>query len=140
MACGGLHLCSSQGANLHHMDDDPRTALTAQLDAITGADLPRLAGAWSESFSNELGATHLHLAEHDRGDLSHVLGPVLDRVAPLAALVTEDELLVGDRLEEAERALEVLEGAVIAVHAADLVPAARRAALAAPWNAVRRLD
>ena len=122
------------------MDDDPRAALTAQLDTVTAADLPRLAGAWSASFSNELGATHLHLAEHDRGDLSHVLGPVFDRVAPLAALVTEDELLVGYRLEEAERALEVLEGAVIAVHAADLVPAARRAVLAAPWNAVRRLD
>ena len=117
------------------MDDDPRPALAAALERVTAADLPRLAAAWSETFSNELGATHLHLAEHERGDLSHVLGPVLDRVAPLAALVTEDELLVGNRLTEAERALEVLEGAVIAAHAADLVTAARRAALVAPWNA-----
>lgn len=118
------------------MDDDPRPALTAALDTITAADLPRLAAAWSESFSNELGAAHLHLAEHERGDLSHVLGPVLDRVGPLAALVKDDELLVGDRRDEAERALEVLEGAVVAVHAADLVPAERRAILATPFRLV----
>jgi hypothetical protein len=118
------------------MDDDPRPNLEARLAAITEADLPRLAAAWTEAFSNELGAAHLQLAEHERGDLSHVLGPVLDRVARLGAYVSEDELLVGAPRDEAERALEVLEGAVIAVHAADLIPADRRTALDAPWRSV----
>jgi hypothetical protein len=115
--------------------DDPRPALAARLDTISAADLPRLAAGWSEAFSNELGAAHLHLAEHERGDLSHVLGPVLDRVGPLAAFVTDDELLIGARRDEAERALEVIEGAVIAVHAADLIAADRRRILATPWRA-----
>lgn len=117
------------------MDDDPRSALTARLDAIGAADLPRLAAAWSEGFSDELAAAHLILSEHERGDLSHVLGPILDRIPRLAAVVTEDELLTGAPLDEAERALEVLEGAVIAVHAADLITNERRRALAAPWLA-----
>ena len=117
------------------MDDDPRPRLSTRLEAITEADLPRLAAAWSEAFSNDLGAAHLQLAEHERGDLSHVLGPVLDRVPRLAAYVTEDELLQGPPRDEAERALEVLEGAVIAVHAVDLIPAARRTILADPWRA-----
>lgn len=119
------------------MDDDPRIGLTARLDAIGPEDLPRLAGAWTSSFSDELAAAHLILAEHERGDLSHVLGPVLDRIPRLAAVVTEDELLTGAPFQEAERALEVLEGAVVAVHAADLISAERRRILAAPWNAVR---
>jgi hypothetical protein len=118
------------------MNDDPRPNLETRLAAITEADLPRLAAAWTEAYSNELGAAHLQLAEHERGDLSHVLGPVLDRVARLAAYVSEDELLQGAPRDEAERALEVLEGAVIAVHAADLIPADRRAALDAPWRSV----
>jgi hypothetical protein len=57
-------------------------------------------------------------------------------VARLGAYVSEDELLVGAPRDEAERALEVLEGAVIAVHAADLIPADRRTALDAPWRSV----
>ena len=118
------------------MDDDPRPDLEARLAAITEKDLPRLAAAWTEAFSNELGAAHLQLAEHERGDLSHVLGPVLDRVPRLAAYVSEDELLQGAPHDEAERALEVLEGAVIAVHAADLIPAERRALLAVPWRSL----
>jgi hypothetical protein len=118
------------------MDDDPRPNLEARLAAITEADLPLLATAWTEAFSNELGAAHLQLAEHERGDLSHVIGPVLDRVPRLAAYVSEDELLQGAARDEAERALEVLEGAVIAVHATDLIPADRRALLGAPWRSV----
>ena len=122
------------------MDDDPRPDLETRLAAITDADLPRLAAAWTHVFSNELGAAHLQLAEHERGDLSHVLGPVLDRVPRLAAYVSEDELLQGAPRDEAERALEVLEGAVIAVHATDLIPADRRALLAAPWRSFRSRD
>jgi hypothetical protein len=117
------------------MDDDPRAALAARLETVTGADLPRLAAAWTPAFSAALDAAHLLLAEHERGDLSHVLGPVLDRVPRLASLVTDDELLVGAPRDEAERALDVLEGVVVAVHAADLLPAERRTALAAPWRA-----
>jgi hypothetical protein len=119
------------------VDDDPRQALTAQLDALGPEDLPRLAAAWTSAFSDELAAAHLILAEHERGDLSHVIGPVLDRIPRLAAVVTEDELLTGAPFDEAERALEVLEGAVIAVHAADLISGERRRILAEPWNAVR---
>ena len=119
------------------MDDDPRVALTARLDRITPADLPGLAAAWSHAFSDELAAAHLVLAEHERGDLSHVLGPLLDRIPHLAALVTEDELLTGPALVETEHALEVLEGAVVAAHASDLIPAERRATFEAAW---RRFD
>jgi hypothetical protein len=116
------------------MDDDPRVALEAELARIEPADIPALAAAWSPVFSDELAAAHRVLAEHERGDLSHVLGAVLDRIPRLAALVTEDELLTGEALEEAEHALEVLEGAVIEAHAADLIPAARRMRLGAAWR------
>lgn len=101
---------------------------------IVPVDLPALAAAWSPSFSDELAAAHRVLAEHERGDLSHIVGPLLDRIPRLAALVTEDELLTGDALEEAEHALEVIEGVVIAVHAPDLIPAARCERLAAAWR------
>jgi hypothetical protein len=117
------------------MDDDPRGALETRLAQIEPADLPAIAAAWSSSFSDELAAAHRVLAEHERGDLSHVLGAMLDRIPRLAALITEDELLTGDALEEAEHALEVIEGAVIETHAADLIPAARRMRLGAPWRA-----
>lgn len=116
------------------MDDDPRVALEAQLALIAPADLPALAAAWSPAYSDELAAAHRVLAEHERGDLSHVLGAVLDRIPRLAALVTEDELLTGEALDEAEHALEVVEGAVIEAHAADLIPATRRSRLGAPWR------
>jgi hypothetical protein len=116
------------------MDDDPRAALEARLARIVPADLPAIAAAWSPTFSDELAAAHRVLAEHERGDLSHVLGAVLDRIPRLAALITEDELLTGDALEEAEHALEVIEGVVIETHAADLIPAARRDRLGAAWR------
>ena len=116
------------------MDDDPRVALEAELAQVGPDDVPRIAAAWSPAFSDALAALHRVLAEHERGDLSHVLGAVLDRIPRLAALVTEDELLVGEALEEAEHALEVIEGAVVAIHATDLIPAERRAALGAPWQ------
>lgn len=116
------------------MDNDPRTALEARLGRIVPGDLPSIAAAWSVAFSDELAAAHRVLAEHERGDLSHVVGPLLDRIPRLAALVTEDELLTGAALEEAEHALEVVEGAVIEAHAADLIPAARRLRLGAPWR------
>jgi hypothetical protein len=116
------------------MDDDQRVALEARLARIEPADIPALAAAWSPPYSDELAAAHRVLAEHERGDLSHVLGAVLDRIPRLAALVTEDELLTGEALEEAEHALEVLEGAVIEAHAADLIPAARRMRLGAAWR------
>jgi hypothetical protein len=116
------------------MDDDPRVALEARLAQIVPADLPALAAAWSPAYSDELAAAHRVLAEHERGDLSHVIGPLLDRIPQLAALVTEDELLAGEALEQAEHALEVIEGAVVAIHATDLIPAERRAALGAPWQ------
>lgn len=115
------------------MDDDPRVELEARLAQIVPAELPAIAAAWTPPFSDELAAAHRVLAEHERGDLSHVLGAVLDRIPRLAALITVDELLTGDALEEAEHALEVIEGAVVAIHAADLIPAERRAALGAPW-------
>jgi hypothetical protein len=116
------------------VDDDPRLALTARFEKITPGDLPALAAAWSQAFSDELAAAHRVLAEHERGDLSHVLGPLLDRIPHLAALVTEDELLTGAALVETERALEVLEGAVVAAHASDLLPAERRATFEAAWQ------
>ena len=65
------------------------------------------------------------------------LGPVLDRIPRLAALITEDELLTGAPLEETEHALEVLEGAVVAIHAGDLIPAERRGAQS--WIRTARL-
>jgi len=120
------------------MDDDPRIALEAKLARIGPDDVPSIAAAWSPAFSDELAAAHRVLAEHERGDLSHILGTVLDRIPRLAALVTEDELLAGEPLEEAEHALEVLEGAVVAVHAADLIQAERRAALGVPWRQVEK--
>lgn len=116
------------------MDDDPRAVLETSLTQIVPADVPAIAAAWSPSFSDELAAAHRVLAEHERGDLSHVLGSVLDRIPRLAALITEDELLTGAALEEAEHALEVLEGIVIETHAADLIPAARRVRLGAAWR------
>jgi hypothetical protein len=117
--------------------DDPRPVLAAALDRIGSQDLPALAGAWTPDFAKELATAHLVLAEHGRGDLSHVIGPLLDRVPELAAYVAEDELLIGERLVTAERALEVVEGVVVAVHAADLLPAERRARLIAPWRRTR---
>jgi hypothetical protein len=116
------------------VDDDPRMALEARLAQIAPADLPSIAAGWSVAFSNELAAAHRVLAEHERGDLSHVLGAVLDRIPRLAALITEDELLTGDALVQAERALEVIEGVVIETYATDLIPAARRARLGAAWR------
>jgi hypothetical protein len=116
------------------MDDDPRATLEARLAQIVPADLSAIAAAWTPLFSDELAAAHRVLAEHERGDLSHVLGAVLDRIPRLAALITEDELLTGDALEEAEHALEVIEGVVIETHAADLIPAARRDRIGAPWR------
>jgi hypothetical protein len=113
------------------MDDDPRVVLENRLAEIGPDDLSALAAAWSPSFSDELAAAHRVLAEHERGDLSHVLGPVLDRIPRLAALVTEDELLTGEAFDEAEHALEVIEGVVIEAHAADLIPATRRERLGA---------
>lgn len=120
------------------MDADPRDLLTKRLALITSGDLARLAAAWSPAFSDELAAAHLVLAEHDRGDLSHVLGDVLDRVPELAALVADDELLIDDRRVTAERALEVLEGAVVSMHASDLLPAARTLRLVDPWLTAER--
>jgi hypothetical protein len=123
------------------MDGDrqanPRDELEAAFERLGPVDLPALAMAWSGPFSDVLAAAHRVLAEHERGDLSHVLGPVLDRIPRLAALVTDDELLVGDALAEAEHALEVLEGVVVSVHAADLLPTDRRASLAEPWRRSR---
>jgi hypothetical protein len=114
--------------------DDPRPVLATVLDRIGSKDLPALAGAWTPDFATELATAHLVLAEHGRGDLSHVIGPLLDRIPELAAYVTEDELLTGERFATAERALEVVEGVVVAVHAADLFPAERRARLVGPWR------
>jgi hypothetical protein len=116
------------------VDDDSRAALEARLALIVPADLAALAAVWSPAYSDELGAAHRVLAEHERGDLSHVLGALLDRIPRLAALVTEDELLTDEALEEAEHALEVVEGVVIETHAADLIPAARRMRLGAAWR------
>jgi len=119
------------------MDDDPRTTLAAALATIDSADLPRLAGAWTPALAEELAACQRILEEHERGDLSHVIGPILDRVPELAAFVTEDELLAGEHLRMAERALDVIEGAVIATHAADLLSIERCRRLGAPWVIAR---
>ncbi len=120
------------------MDDDPRERLAGRLAALEAGDIGRLAAAWTPGFADDLDAAHLVLSEHERGDLSHVLGPVLDRIAPLAVVVTglppADEAANPDALREAQAALDVLEGAAIATHAADLIPAGRRARLLAPWQ------
>jgi hypothetical protein len=118
-------------------DDDPRERLAAALDALTLADLPGLAAAWTPELRDELHVADLILSEHDRGDLTHVVGPLLDRIPLLGAVVEEpDDLAPHDRAG-GEAALEVIEGAVMAIHAADLLPPERRSRLAAPWRAAR---
>ena len=118
-------------------DDDPRERLAAALDALTIADLPRLAAAWTPELRDELHLADLVLSEHERGDLTHVIGPLLDRIPLLGAVVEEaDDLAPLDRAG-GEAALEVIEGAVMALHAADLLSPERRARLAAPWLAAR---
>ena len=66
-------------------DDDPRERLAAALDALTLADLPGLAAAWTPELRDELHVADLILSEHDRGDLTHVVGPLLDRIPLLGA-------------------------------------------------------
>jgi hypothetical protein len=118
-------------------DDDPRERLAVALDALTIADLPRLAAAWTPELRDELHLADLVLSEHERGDLTHVVGPLLDRIPLLGAVVEEaDDLAPHDRAG-GEAALEVIEGAVMALHAADLLSPERRARLAAPWLAAR---
>jgi hypothetical protein len=51
--------------------------------------------------------------------------------------VEESDDLVPDDRAGGEAPLEVIEGAVMAVHAADLLTPERRAGLAAPWLAAR---
>ena len=118
-------------------DDDPRDRLAAALDALTIADLPRLAAALTPALRDELRLADLVLSEHERGDLTHIVGPLLDRIPLLGAVVEEaDDLTPHDRAG-GEAALEVIEGAVMALHAADLLPPERRDRLAAPWLAAR---
>lgn len=118
-------------------DDDPRERLAAALDALTIADLTRLAAAWTPELRDELHLADLVLSEHERGDLTHVIGPLLDRIPLLGAVVEEaDDLAPHDRAG-GEAALEVIEGAVMALHAVDLLSPERRARLAAPWLAAR---
>jgi len=121
-------------------DDDPRVHLAAALDALTIADLPRLAAAWTPGLREELRLADMVLSEHGRGDLTHVLGPLLDRIPLLGAVVEESDDLVPDDRAGGEAALEVIEGAVMAVHAADLLTSERRTELAAPWLAARARD
>ena len=83
----------------------------------------------------ELRVADLVLSEHARGDLTHVVGPVLDRIPLLGAVVEGSADLAPDDRAGGEAALEVIEGAVMATHAADLLPPDRRARLAAPWRA-----
>jgi len=118
-------------------DDDPRDRLAAALDALTVADLPRLAAAWTPELRDELRIADLVLSEHERGDLTHVVGPLLDRIPLLGAVVEESDDLAPHDREGGEAALEVIEGAVMALHAADLLTPERRARLAAPWLAAR---
>ena len=118
-------------------DDDPRDRLAAALAALSLADLPRLAAAWTPELRDELHLADLVLSEHERADLTHVVGPVLDRIPLLGAVVEESDDLAPHDRAGGEAALEVIEGAVMAVHAADLLPAERRARLAAPWLAAR---
>jgi hypothetical protein len=121
-------------------DEDPRHRLAAALDALTIEDLPRLAAVWTPELRDELRFADLVLAGHQRGDLTHVVGPLLDRIPLLGAVVEEaDDLAPHDRAG-GEAALEVIEGAVMALHAADLLSAERRARLAAPWLAAQSTD
>jgi len=121
-------------------DDDPRDRLVAALDALTVADLPRLAAAWTPELRDELHLADLVLSEHERGDLTHVVGPLLDRIPLLGAVVEESDDLAPHDREGGEAALEVIEGAVMALHAADLLTPERRARLSAPWLAARSGD
>ena len=118
-------------------DDDPRERLAAALDALTVADLPGLAAAWTPGLRDELQVADLVLSEHERGDLTHVVGPLLDRIPLLGAVVEESDDLAPHDRAGGEAALEVIEGAVMAVHAADLLSPERRARLVAPWRAAR---
>jgi hypothetical protein len=118
-------------------DDDPRRRLAAALGALTVADVGRLAAAWTPELRDELRLADLVLSEHARGDLTHVVGPLLDRIPLLGAVVEESDALAPDDRAGGEAALEVIEGAVIAVHAADLLTPDCRARLAAPWLAAR---
>jgi hypothetical protein len=118
-------------------DDDPRQRLAAALDALTVGDLGRLAAAWTPELRDELRLADLVLSEHARGDLTHVVGPLLDRIPLLGAVVEESDDLAPHDRAGGEAALEVIEGAVMAVHAADLLTSERRARLAAPWIAAR---
>ena len=118
-------------------DADPRERLAAALDALTLADLPGLAAAWTPELRDELHVADLILSEHQRGDLTHVVGPLLDRIPLLGAVVEESDDLAPHDRAGGEAALEVIEGAVMAIHAADLLPPERRARLAAPWRAAR---
>ena len=122
------------------LDDDPRDRLAAALAALSLADLPRLAAAWTPELRDELHLADLVLSEHERADLTHVVGPLLDRIPLLGAVVEESDDLAPHDRAGGEAALEVIEGAVMAVHAADLLTAERRARLAAPWLAARRSD
>ena len=121
-------------------DDDPRDRLVAALDALTVADLPRLAAVWTPELRDELRLADLVLSEHERGDLTHVVGPLLDRIPLLGAVVEESDDLAPHDRAGGEAALEVIEGAVMALHAADLLTPERRARLAAPWLAARSGD
>jgi hypothetical protein len=96
------------------MDDDPRVALETQLGLIVPPDLPALAAAWSSAFSDELAAAQRVLAEHERGDLSR---PGLPRSDPATGGAGED----GPRPAAAEQWAPSGCGAVVAVHAADLI-------------------
>ena len=109
----------------------------AALDALTVADLPRLAAAWTPELRDEPRLADLVLSEHERGDLTHVVGPLLDRIPLLGAVVEESDDLAPHDREGGEAALEVIEGAVMALHAADLLTPERRARLSAPWLAAR---
>jgi hypothetical protein len=119
-------------------DEDPRARLSAALDALTAADLPRLAAAWTPELRHELRNADVVLSEHERGDLTHVVGPLLDRIPLLGAVVEESDDLAEHDRAGGEAALEVIEGAVIAVHAADLLTSEHGARLAAAWLAARR--
>ncbi len=121
-------------------DDDPRDRLAAALDALTVADLPRLAAVWTPELRDELRLADIALSEHERGDLTHVVGPLLNRIPLLGAVVEESDDLAPDDQAGGEAALEVIEGAVMAVHAADLLTSERRKRLAAPWLAARSRD
>lgn len=118
-------------------DDDPRDRLVVALAALSLADLPRLAAAWTPELREELHLADLVLSEHERADLTHVVGPLLDRIPLLGAVVEESDDLAPHDRAGGEAALEVIEGAVMAVHAADLLTVERRARLAAPWLAAR---